>query len=95
MPKRIQRRRVKGWKMPPNTMSVTRPGKWGNPFVVGDGSSTFHCPTVIDAVAAYRNMLPYTFLANDLPELRGKDLACFCKLSQPCHADVLLELANK
>ncbi|WP_255183240.1 MULTISPECIES: DUF4326 domain-containing protein [unclassified Rhodococcus (in: high G+C Gram-positive bacteria)] len=29
-----------------------------------------------------------------LPELRGKDLACWCRLDQPCHADVLLELAN-
>lgn len=35
MPIRIQRKRVKGWKMPPNTVSVTRPGKWGNPFAVG------------------------------------------------------------
>jgi hypothetical protein len=26
--------------------------------------------------------------------LRGKDLACWCPLDQPCHADVLLELAN-
>lgn len=33
--KRIQRKRVKGWRMPPNTVSVTRPGKWGNPFKVG------------------------------------------------------------
>ena len=32
-------------------------------------------------------------LAN-LSELRGKDLACWCPLDQPCHADVLLELAN-
>jgi hypothetical protein len=29
----------------------------------------------------------------DLSELRGKDLACWCPLDQPCHADVLLELA--
>jgi hypothetical protein len=28
-------------------------------------------------------------------ELRGKDLACWCPLDQPCHADVLLELANQ
>jgi hypothetical protein len=26
--------------------------------------------------------------------LRGKDLACWCPLDQPCHADVLLEIAN-
>lgn len=30
-----------------------------------------------------------------LGPLRGKDLACWCPLDQPCHADVLLELANK
>ncbi len=30
----------------------------------------------------------------ELEELRGKDLACWCALDQPCHADVLLELAN-
>ncbi len=29
-----------------------------------------------------------------LPEIRGKNLACWCQLDQPCHADVLLELAN-
>jgi len=30
----------------------------------------------------------------DVNELRGKNLACWCRLDQPCHADVLLELAN-
>ena len=27
-------------------------------------------------------------------ELRGKNLACFCPVSEPCHADILLKLAN-
>lgn len=36
-PCRIQRKRTKGWKMPPNTVSVTRPGKFGNPFKWVDG----------------------------------------------------------
>lgn len=31
-PKRIQRKRTRGWKMPPNTVCVTRPGRWGNPY---------------------------------------------------------------
>lgn len=35
MPKRIQRRRVKGWRMPEGAVSVTRPLFWGNPFRVG------------------------------------------------------------
>lgn len=30
-----------------------------------------------------------------LDEIRGRDLACYCPLGQPCHADVLLELANQ
>src|SRR5947207_111781 len=34
MPQRIQRRRTKGWRMPAGAVSVTRPGPWGNPFVV-------------------------------------------------------------
>ena len=29
-----------------------------------------------------------------LPELRGKNLACWCKPGEPCHADVLIEIAN-
>jgi len=33
--------------------------------------------------------------ATEILELRGKNLACWCKLGEPCHADVLLELANK
>lgn len=34
MPKRIQRKRQKGWKKPAGCVNVTRPGKWGNPFEV-------------------------------------------------------------
>lgn len=137
-PVRIQRKRVKGWRMPPNTVSVTRPGKWGNPFDfrpsdccwlalsygcrgdrlgrqeasvkafcewvqpppkgkklvrmergirIGNAAKDFQIgprfivgpPPTIDAIRA---------------ELRGKNLACFCALDRPCHADVLLKLAN-
>ena len=31
-PQRIQRRRTKGWRKPPNTVCIGRPGPWGNPF---------------------------------------------------------------
>lgn len=36
------------------------------------------------------------FLAikTSIEDLRGKNLACWCALDQPCHADVLLEIAN-
>jgi hypothetical protein len=33
-------------------------------------------------------------LLNALPALRGKNLACWCKPRDPCHGDVLLEIAN-
>lgn len=109
-PIRVQLRRTKGWRMPANTVKVCRPGKWGNPFVVTEkvrAGFQFHgaahgciaVPTVEDAVACYREMLTVPdeggrTMANDLHELRGKNLACFCPLDAPCHADVLLELAN-
>lgn len=35
VPRRIQRRRTAGWKLPEGAICVTRPGKWGNPFAVG------------------------------------------------------------
>jgi hypothetical protein len=90
-PVRIQRKRIKGWKMPPNTVSVTRPGKWGNPYKVGLGFGTAE-----SAVDAYRRLIATgAYLRQNLHELRGKNLACWCALdSQSCHADVLLKLAN-
>ena len=41
-PQRIQRKREKGWRKPENTVCVTRPGKWGNPFRVISGSIYIH-----------------------------------------------------
>lgn len=104
MPKRIQRRRTKGWKMPPNTVSVTRPGRWCNPCKVG----TFKGYDAAAAVADFKRWLDRDLSVRSFEnvygkpptreeireELRGKDLACWCPLDQPCHADVLLHLAN-
>lgn len=76
--------------MPANTVKVCRPGKWGNPFTVSEYGREA-------AVDHYRQRL-HEMVANgalDLNELRGKNLACWCKLGEPCHADVLLELANE
>lgn len=89
LPKRIQRKRVKGWKMPDNTVYVGRPGKWGNPYPVGD---TF---TAKQALTLYKIWLEKYFDSEDFDELRGKNLACWCPIDQPCHADVLLEKVNK
>ena len=94
MPVRIQRKRTKGWRMPPNTVSVTRPGMWGNPWRVGVDGSAAECVEKYRAKIA-SNMWTFPTAKDIQQALRGKNLACFCALDQPCHADVLLELANK
>lgn len=112
MPDRITIRRVKGWRMPPNTRVVTRATVFGNPFSVADAREAGYCGSDADlqamCVHEFRRWLNgsnrwwqgpesdtarATILAR-LPELRGKNLACFCKPGTPCHADVLMELAN-
>lgn len=104
MPERVQLSRKAGFRLPPNTVSVARPTKWGNPHRVGTG---FHeCRTPQEAVDKFRlgfKMIadhgftdsPVGRMARDLHELRGKNLACWCRLDQPCHAEVLLDLANQ
>lgn len=72
---------------------VSRPGKWGNPFVVG----TPGIPNAAEAVKRFRLELLLR-LSKDpdlLEPLRKKNLACWCRLGEPCHADVLLKLANR
>jgi hypothetical protein len=88
-PVRIQLSRAKGWRMPPNTVRVARPGPWGNPYAVAEYGQTL-------AVAKYRDRLEKLMASGaiDLSPLRGRNLACWCKPGVPCHADVLLELAN-
>lgn len=86
MPKRIQRKRIKGWRMPEGAVYVGRPTKWGNPF-----------PSY-RSIEVYEQYLYFTEpgkkLLAQIDELAGKDLVCWCPLDKPCHADVLLRLAN-
>ncbi len=67
---------------------VGRPTKWGNPFVVGVDGKQGEC---VDLYAEWIKTQPY--LLKCLPELKGKDLICWCAPKR-CHADVLLKLAN-
>lgn len=95
-PKRIQMKRTNGWRKPANTVHVGRPTKWGNPFRIGPDMDAR------TSVARYRKWLsgkrrldidPPT-KAEIRAELRGKNLACWCKVGAPCHGDVLLKIAN-
>jgi Domain of unknown function (DUF4326) len=81
--------------MPANTVYVGRPTVWGNPFIVGSELIGGEKLTAEKAVALYRQYASDAFNERDLKAcLRGKNLACWCPLGQPCHADVLLEMAN-
>jgi hypothetical protein len=99
MPERVQRKRMKGWRMPPNTVSVTRPGKWGNPYDVDkyghEEAIEKYREGILGQDLLFKRGKELARVGKDLSELRGKNLACYCRLDQPCHADVLLELANK
>ena len=97
--------------MPKDAVYVGRPSRWGNTARVGDCADCrmgehegpHHPMTAADAVQNYREIEEAMIWAEsqvinpvDLYEdLRGRDLACWCPLDQPCHADVLLELANR
>lgn len=100
-PLRIQLSRKKGWRKPADTVVVARPGKWGNPFPVGAPSPTGGIvPNRAVSVALFRAMMADPAWREalrypaDLSELRDKNLACWCPLDGPCHADVLLDLVR-
>ena len=124
-PVRVQLSRKKGWRMPPNTISVARPTMFGNPYwdvrrygldlclqafrntatgywtpgIVPEGHPhrdswldwiyKDHCAWLERIHKFYRHPTEAARTA-----LRGKNLACWCALDKPCHADVLLEIAN-
>ncbi len=107
-PGRVRLSRKKGWKLPPDTVSVARPGRWGNPFsVLPDvapgspvGQRYIAVPSVAHAVAAFRRWVLEDPAGQQLAQdaklaLRGKNLACWCPLDGPCHAEVLLDVANR
>ena len=116
MPKRIQRKRTKGWRMPEGAIYVGRPTSYGNPWTAGEPVNAMMAQEygltypswfgrsagelvadAADAVAMYRQWIfdcTERGVPHDLISLRGKDLVCWCCLDRPCHADVLLELAN-
>lgn len=128
-PRRIQRRRTKGWRAPDGAVYVGRGSRWGNPctqirtpaldgstweregrlgkvsgqqhaFVHPDSTVTWHLvqdATREQAVAMFRDWLVLVPRLAEAArtELRGRDLMCWCPLDEPCHADVLLELANE
>ena len=111
-PVRIQLSRRKGFDLQTlsrkfnglDAVKVSRPGRWGNPFVVSTrlkpgtriGAEYTAVPSIEEAVETFRELLLQQpeLVEEARRELRGKNLACWCAHNQPCHADVLLKLAN-
>jgi hypothetical protein len=98
-PVRLQLRRSKGFNLQAASLAinglpakiVARPTRWGNPFPFGPGR------TQAEAVALAEKFIGDELKRNPgwLEPLRGHNLACWCKLGTPCHADLLVELANR
>lgn len=100
-PVRIQLKRTAGWRMPANTVKVDRTTCFGNPYRRGD----LGVPDARTAVDRFERLIARPDLEADhihfsltrqriVAQLRGKNLACWCKPGAPCHADVLLAIAN-
>lgn len=99
-PIRVRREHVPGWRLPENTVFVGRPGRFCNPYKITNNR------TPAEAMAAYEEVVMSgvgwhhgKYRNAPTPELiksalGGKNLACWCPLDQPCHADVLLKIAN-
>ena len=107
MPDRIQLRRSKGWRMPPNTVKVDRTTKWGNPHPwkeyeirardvpLGVDPHHFARELAVEDFRADIRSGALPFSVDDVRrELRGKNLACWCPKPGACHADLLLHIAN-
>lgn len=108
-PRRIQRKRAKGWRKPDNTVIVDRTSRWGNPFKIESAREVGYSNPEQMTVKAFKDWLngddwacgcldsyegERAYILANIEQLRGKNLACPCPLDQPCHADVLLEIAN-
>ena len=104
MNQRVQLKRTKGWRMPANTVKVDRTTRWGNPFRMGRDGDRAQCVRLFerllqnDAPLAGYPVEEQSLLLEQvhahLHELQGKDLACWCPLNGPCHAEVLLHHAS-
>ena len=100
-PVRIQRSR-KHKQVSPNGLPIVyvgRPSKFGNPYKVGEHSVWLgrKCENIDDVVESYKRKIVASkaFQRLAIHYLKGKNLSCWCKIGEPCHADVLLELITK
>ena len=104
--KRVQRKRDRGFKLPPNTICINRGTKWGNPFKVEELGrdeaikrfkkcllNNSMCYYYFDEAEAKIQFDRFKWMSDNLETLKKFDnVACFCSLGVNCHGDVLIEL---
>lgn len=100
--KHVRLSRAAGWRKPADVVVVARPTRWGNPFDQRETGRAVAVARYADWITgggadeqhdrAGRRYSRSERLA-ELPALAGKRLGCWCPLDEPCHADVLTELA--
>lgn len=95
-PKRIQRKRTKGYRLPRRATCVTG-SAWRNPFETAkEFRKWMHDLERGNAVYGRADEVQHMVrIHKDIEQLKGFDLACWCSLDKECHADVLLEYANR
>lgn len=107
MPTRIQRKRTKCFKLPPNTICINRGTMWGNPFTVEEYGrklaievfrQCLQSPHLVychfDELEATVQFNRFRWMAENLYLIREADyVACFCPVDVACHGDILIELS--
>jgi hypothetical protein len=96
--------RVVHFRKEPYDIMIDRTTKWGCPFShIRDRKTKakYLVNSRKEAIEAYREWITKgegQYLLNDLHELKGKTLGCWCKdengKGKSCHGDVLVELVN-
>ncbi|MDG6918385.1 MAG: DUF4326 domain-containing protein [Nitrososphaerota archaeon] len=100
-PFRVRVLRVKGFRLPPNTKRVDRASGAGNPYRLEGCNCRLakgeHSHSRADSVKLFRGYANKRLLSEPdwLEPWRGLNVACFCPVSEECHGDVVLELANR
>jgi hypothetical protein len=90
-PLRIRR---PGMRAPINgAVLVTRPSRWANPYILVEHGGTYTRGASL-WLYEHVHLELHPELRAQLPQLRGRLLACYCPLDEQCHGDILARLAN-
>ncbi len=94
MPRRLQRKREKGYKN--SGVYCGRPTKYGNPFSVKKYGRNVAMQLFNAMLKNPEKRKDYGYPSDEeiVGELKGKDLSCWCEIFDDCHVDRLLRIAN-